>query len=301
MKKRILPVALVFVFIFLAGCSAKMGPDGFNDVSGSKGELNMPNDNYGYDRDYAPTVPEEPSQGGAVAPDTYEKKIIINASMTVQVKDVAIAYEKFLEAARTNGGYEFSSSKSEHGNSIRITAVFKIAPSKLDTLMSSLRGEGKMLSENKESADVTDEYYDAEIRLDTMRKTLEKYYQFLNDAKSVEDMMKIQAEINRITADIESLTGKLQRLTKDTKEATLEIVLTEEYTPAAQEIKWNSLSFSDMGRLIKNVFLGILNFFVSLLQWLAIIIAGLSPILIIGAVVLFFIIRKKRKNKNKTE
>ena len=60
---------------------------------------------------------------------------------------------------------------------------------------------------NINAEDITDSYFDTETRLENLEKSLEKYYQFLDEAKTVEDMLAIQTRIDEITTDIELLKG----------------------------------------------------------------------------------------------
>ena len=77
-----------------------------------------------------------------------------------------------------------------------------------------------------------------------------------------------------------------------------------------REINWNTLSFDDMGYLIKRGFFSVTNAIVSLLQWLVVILVGYSPLwIILGAgIILWWRLRKGRedgkrfgKRRNKSE
>jgi hypothetical protein len=52
-----------------------------------------------------------------------------------------------------------------------------------------------------------------------------------------------------------------------------------------------------MGYFIRNGFIAIVNFFISIFQWIFIALAVTSPIWIIPAVVIIVLVRKKKKKK----
>jgi|GEM_PF-3868887 len=241
-------------------------------------------------------APVEPPAANA-APPEYERKIIRNADISLEVSGVEKAYEKILDWAKKNGGYE-SSRHMELGNGKPyISATIKIKAENLDAFLTHTKTVGKTLDSSIRSDEVTDQYYDLETRLKTMRKTLDKYYEFLAETKTVKEMLEVQSSIDRMTLEIESIEGQLRLLKAMVAESTVNLTLSEKpdvVTDTEEEIIWSALSFGDMLTLTGRMFVRVGNFFVSLLQWLVI----ASPILLILlAVYLILRISIKRYRK----
>jgi hypothetical protein len=149
------------------------------------------------------------------------------------------------------------------------------------------------------SEDITDSYYDATIRLETKRKSLESYFGMLANAKTTDEVLKIQRIIDGITEEIEALEGRLRMWSSRVDMATVNLYIRQDNDPIQirKEISWNTLSLDDMGYLIKHGFYSVTNTIVSLLQWIVVILVGYSPLWLIlaAAVILFFVLKKRRR------
>ena len=71
--------------------------------------------------------------------------------------------------------------------------------------------------------DVTEDYYDTEIRLKNKELYLEKYRDFLEQAKTVKDMLEVQEKIRNMEEEIESAKGKLRFIDDKVNFSTLDI------------------------------------------------------------------------------
>ncbi|MDN5378307.1 MAG: hypothetical protein PWQ76_562 [Clostridiales bacterium] len=231
------------------------------------------------------------------------KKIIKNASLDIEAKNVTEAYQKLLEYITAQGGYEFSQNLSNNSDYATINAVVKIPADKLDGALKYAEECGKVINVNTYTNDITSEYTDTELRLENKRKALQKYYDFYAKATTMEELVAIQAQIDQLTADIESYEGLLKMWNSQIDESTITILIKEASDPnkIPEDIEWNSISFSTMGKLIRNGFFAVVNGIVSFIQWAVIIIASASPIIAIGAVVWFAVTKllKSRRSKKK--
>ena len=94
----------------------------------------------------------------------------------------------------------------ETDTKLEIYADFGI-PKKIDVFVEELDTE--IVNYQYNAQDITDDYYDVMIRLDTA-EVIGKYYEFCLMQK-MEDIVYIQGEIDRLTEDIELL----QRLNQE--------------------------------------------------------------------------------------
>jgi len=73
------------------------------------------------------------------------------------------------------------------------------------------------------SRDVTEEYVDVEARLKNLKLQEQRYRDLLNRAEKVEDILKVERELERIRGTIESLEGRMNYLKNQISLSTLEI------------------------------------------------------------------------------
>lgn len=245
------------------------------------------------------------NEGGA-ADSEYEKKVIKNAEMVLDATDVAGCYNDILAFAKQNGGYEFSYNSNKYDEYFYINAVIKILPQNLEKFMNFAGDSATLISSRVYSNDISSEYYDSVTRLNTLHKSLDKYYEFLESTTTVKDMLNVQNEINNLTLQIESYEGRIKYWNSMVGEATVTItvnpIIPEKPRVEQRQINWNTLSFDDMLYLLKKGFLGVINVFVTGFQWLVIVLVSALPVIaVIAVIIIALILNKKRKTKNKSD
>jgi len=230
---------------------------------------------------------------------SFQRKVIKNINLELEAKDVKAVYDQILAYATARGGYEFSRDQQTYGEQIVISAQIKIDPRQLDDFVAFIGTVCDVVSEKSTSSDITADYFDAKTRLATMERTLQTYYDFLENAKNIDESLKVQQQIDELTLQIETLKGRINLWDNLLAESTVSIYLRQVVDPveAKREINWSTLSLDDMGYLIKAGLLTVLNALVVVLQWAAIIIAVASPIWIVALVVILVIRRKRRQKR----
>ena len=291
MNKKKTAVYMFICILLFTGCSAKMSSD------------NAVLEEAAYE-DVATQAPIESERAANITEETKpsEKKIIKSADVFIEANNANDTYEKLYERLIQLDGYEFSRNSGQNNNTVSINLTLKIPAQSLDTFLSFLKECGDIKNMNVSARDITDQYYDIQLRLENMKRSLAKYYEFLHNAQNVEDMLKVQSEINNLTAEIESAEGRINLWNKQTAESDITITIREKNDPArySGRVKWNSLSFNDMGNIIKVGFVSVSGTVVSIIQWLIIITISCLPIIIIAAAIVFLLIYlKKQKNKKK--
>lgn len=234
----------------------------------------------------------------------YEDKIIRTATVYMESDDAQKCYDTLLKFAEENGGGELTVNKDsdsyENYSCVTITATLRISPGKLNEFIELAEKTDEVTSSSISADDVTSEYYDIKIRLESKKAALENYYDLLKKAESIQDSLEIQRYITDLTAEIESMEGKLKYYDNKTELSTIELTISESHkniSAVDDDFEWDSLSLSDVGTLIKNGFLSVVNFLWSLLLWIIIIAAALSPILLIAAAVIIIVHRRKKHSK----
>jgi hypothetical protein len=318
--KKIFGLFIIIAMVLSAGCSASYdsygltansAPQYYNlmAVADSAVPGAIPPGEFGF-YGGAEIMMTATGTGTAEASLPAERKIIRDADITLEVEDVDISYGNILRQLAAFGGYE--ADRNMHSNNFirngvrhsspTVNATLKIPAANLDAFLEGLRDEGEIISSNISSADITEQYFDAQIKLTTLEKTLENYYRFLEEATDIDEQLRITRYINDITREIEQLKGSLRRWDSLVDYSTVRLNLYRPFEAPAPErvIEWDSLSLEDMGWFISSGFLGVVNAIFSVIQWAVIAAATASPVLVPAAVLIIVLIRRRRKNKNAT-
>ncbi len=288
MKRWIAVILVILVSLLWIGCSAqtpqsgdyaseKSTPDGEDATGGSSGNGDI----------------GSPANNSDVA-----RKIVRDATLDLEAVDVVKAYEDLLAWASEHDGYEVNRTQNKTNGFISIDASIKMNPDALDAFLEYAATVGDVINTRIDTEDITESYYDTETRLRSMEESLERYFDFLDQSANIEESLSVQREINSLTVEIESLKGKLKVWDSLLAESIVTIRLRQSNDPAKirREITWSTLSFADMLYLMQSGLMRVANIFVSVLQWIAVILVATAPLWVIALIVIF-IIRKRRKKR----
>ena len=127
-------------------------------------------------------------------------------------------------------------------------ATVRVPAAELDAFLEALiAGQGELLERRVEVLDVTRSYVDLESRLGSAKKTRARLEALLERAQDVEDVLSIEKELGRITAEVEAMEAQLRNLSQEVALATVEIQCRTESRPGAvgwlfygvfQGVKW---------------------------------------------------------------
>lgn len=102
------------------------------------------------------------------------------------------------------------------------TLVVRVPSSRFEEAFQWVRAAGRVLAEARQAEDVTEEFVDLGIRLDTARKARDRLLEVLKRAEKVEDVLKVEAELRRLTDEIERMEGRRKLLADQVAMSTLE-------------------------------------------------------------------------------
>jgi hypothetical protein len=137
----------------------------------------------------------------------------IEAKLAIEVKDVAISLNEVRSLVAASGGQileeSIEDSKRERP-SARMTA--RVPSSGAFDFLARLEATGVVRSRQMSSRDVGKQYFDATLRVKSLDQVLARYYDLLNKANSIEETMRVEEHIARISGEIESIKGELRWL-----------------------------------------------------------------------------------------
>lgn len=222
------------------------------------------------------------------APADYEEKIIRTGYVTIRSTKVKEAYDRALKLAKKYNGIIVNSSTSKYDDYEEAMVEIKVPPKHFMTLIEEAKEIGEVESKNISEEDVTEEYYDIRARLENKEKVRDRLFDLLRKAYKVEDILKVEHEIERVGEEIERLEGRLRYLENKTDYARITLTIYNRDIPV----------FEKMG--IKDGFVRSIQFSIKFffgIIWLFIILIPLFIIIAIAWIIIVWLIRRKRKSR----
>jgi hypothetical protein len=175
---------------------------------------------------------EQPKQQVAPATATqvdWDKKIIKNASLTVEAKKHKTYNDFVHEQVKRTGGYVAEEEQNKSEYKIENIVTIKVPVDQFDNLVKSLTStkDENVVSQKVTSQDVTGEVIDTRSRTEAKRQIRLRYLDLLKQAKNMEEILKVQQEINNIQVEIEAGSGRVSYLTHAAAYSTVQLTFYE--------------------------------------------------------------------------
>lgn len=236
--------------------------------------------------------------GDPTSSDISIRKLVKNVDTTIQVEDTKASYDSILKQAEAMGGYLVSSNISDYDGRKFYNLSVRVPAEKLQEFLDYLEGLGRIVHQNINTEDITEQYYDAQARLDNALIQEAQLKDIMKQAKTVDEILKVKQQMDSVQERIEQLKGQLKLWDQLTAMSLVNIELqpSRETVAVSKYVDWNILSGNEIAVRIRNGFVSTLNFIVNLALYLVIfIISALPAILII--ILIIFLIRKYRPFK----
>jgi hypothetical protein len=168
----------------------------------------------------APAAPEDPAgvaEGSSPAVQIVNdptRKIIKDATFILEVQNVAIALTQIGNIAAQSGGYVLETNTAADPNT-RQTGLIKIAVpvDQFEAALQHVRETSiTIISEQASGQDVTQEFVDTQSQIANLEATQARIREFLNQAKTIEESLKVNAQLTEIEGQISQLKGRSQFL-----------------------------------------------------------------------------------------
>jgi len=216
--------------------------------------------------------------------------VITNSYLSLQVSKVAAVQKQVIKKAEELGGYMVNSSIENPSDVASATVTVRIPSKQLENALQYYRSLSiKVISENLQGDDVTDQYVDFAAQLKTYEKTKAIFEQMLDKAINVQDILQIQREIINVQASIDSIKGQQDYLEKNAEMAKITLYLsTDELAlPYAPTDTWRpSVIFKQAVRSL----VGTVRRIGSLAIWI-----GVYAIIWVPILLIVLYIRRKRR------
>lgn len=238
---------------------------------------------------------------GSAARPTDGEKLIGNLYYEIETLQFDDSVAKVQSLYEELGGYvQESSVEGVSGQCLRSAHyILRIPQEKAAQLKERTDALGNVLRTDTSVQNVTDEYYDIEARLKSLRTQEERLLALLEKSGSLEDIIQLEQALSDVTYEIEKLTGTLRNydslisymtVTMDLREVTKETEVA--HAPVTLGERISAQFHSTMA--------GLAEFGEASLVFLA----GSLPVLLLLAVLgllVFFLVRGvKRSHKKRT-
>lgn len=187
----------------------------------------------------AAPAPQRAASGGAAQGQadqaqqnlpSLDRMIIRTVTMTIAVGDVESAFHQVEQIVSEQQGYVAGSQLRQDGDRMTATVTIRVPadPATYQTTLERLRGIAeRVVDEQSQAQDVTEEYVDLESRLRNLRATEQSLLQLLNRAEKIEDIINIQRELTNVRGQIEQIQGRKQALERRADMATITLTIRE--------------------------------------------------------------------------
>ena len=226
---------------------------------------------------------------GEAAP-ARKRKIILNYSISLEVKDLAAAQEVVKQLAESSGGYVFNSSRAgdESGSAMGRISI-RVPSGKANMIMKGIRGLGRIENENSTAEDITEQYVDMEARLNNAKSSEARLLGLYRQAGKLSDVLAVEKELTRVRGDIEAFEAQKKNWDILTEMVTIEISLHEPSGgfPSGHRF-WST---------IKGAFGKAVEVIADSLHALIIFVAGVLPWLVVFGPIIYLLVKWRRKKK----
>lgn len=160
-------------------------------------------------------------------------KLILSADLALETRDYDKAVADIEQMTAAAGGYIQSSGASGDPGSRFANYTLRVPQEKFESFFSQLGETCHVVSSNRWSEDVTDQYTDIETHLATLRTKHERLLSLLDQASKMEDIISLENALADCEYEIDSLTGEKRQYDDLVSFATITVSLSEVQTLTA--------------------------------------------------------------------
>lgn len=197
-------VALALCLTLLAGCASRGG-----DVGGAAAE---------------------PVSAGysATQGKTSGRLLVWTADFSVEVADLAKSAVQLSARMIALGGYV--EEKSDYGSQSQ-SFVYRVPEDAFNEALGDVERSGTVQRRHVKGEDVTEQYVDVETRLKNNLALRDRFRDLLAKAKDVKEILLIEAELNRIQSEIDSMEARMRVLKDQIQMSTIRVSLQQQVPP----------------------------------------------------------------------
>jgi Domain of unknown function (DUF4349) len=185
----------------------------------------------------APQVPANKAGSGANGPALpagltgQSAKIEENGSITLVVagKQIQADLSRVMTIAVSNGGFVSGTDTQSAmpGTPAQGTVTLDVPEASFGTVLSEVKGFGKVAMLTTSATDVTGQYVDLQARINALEDSRQQYLTIMTKATTIGGILAVESQLDNLQSQLEQLQGQQQVLDNETTYATLTVTLTQ--------------------------------------------------------------------------
>lgn len=301
MKKCIKNIfILIFIPILLSGCSSsittnEVASDSFSQSNGGA-FIESGDYNYSFEEDYIESTSTD------ISGSQYSEKLVYTCNIRLEtlnytdtiksIKNKVSGFNGFIEYE-----YEYDTNYNWYSDEINLGTMhmnltIRIPSNRYDEFISSLDGDGKILSKSSNVDNITKEYYDISAVIESLKIQEARLITMLESAETIDDMIAVEKRLTEVQTQLNRYKTSLATMDMGVEYSTIELNIDEvrNYT----DIKDNNTFLSRLNNTLKESW----KSFWSILEGLLFFIIRMIPVVIIfipiGFIIWILIIKIKK-------
>jgi hypothetical protein len=181
---------------------------------------------------YQPVPTQAPVSSGT--PDiadhagAIDQKLIYTGQVSLEVTDVPASVDNLKTLAAGKGGYFASSTFStQYNNRKTAMVVLRVHAKEFESVLAGVKEIGTVKSATTNGEDVTAEYVDLVARKASYQNQIAQYNEIMKKSEKVEDIIKVQEQIDRVQTSLDQLDGRMRYLNNRIDLSTITVILAE--------------------------------------------------------------------------
>jgi hypothetical protein len=153
--------------------------------------------------------------------DAVDQMLVFNGALALAVlpDTIPASIDAAVQLAVDAGGYV--AQQTDTGLTLRV-------PSKrFRRLMKGLEALGQVRSRSVQTLDVSEEFHDLKVRLENLQSTRTRIQKLLGQAKDLSEILVVEKELERVSAEIDAIEGRLRFLSSQAAFSTVTMAFQE--------------------------------------------------------------------------
>jgi len=225
------------------------------------------------------------------ASQAFDRKIIRNANLTIEVASATDSQRKIVPIAESHQGFVVTSEATQRTSGdrnqpeITVNLVVRVPAAQFNQVMEEIRALGaRVIQEKVTGQDVTEEFMDLEARIKNQKALEAQFTEIMKRAGKVDDALSVQRELAEVRTEIEKLEGRRRFLENQSSLSTINVTL----QPPTQIVNatgfWYSVrsAFSDGVDVASEIILFLIRAIIALLPIMVLIVLPSALIVKLG-------------------
>ncbi|WP_156384202.1 DUF4349 domain-containing protein [Marmoricola sp. Leaf446] len=172
--------------------------------------------------------------GAAAAQPALQRAVVATGEVSVVADDVRTAREEALRLTRGWGGLvaDEQTSSDDRGRPTDSTLVLRVPTPRFADALDALAGLGRAVDQTRSAEDVTTQVVDTEARVRAAERSIRSIERLLSRAEQLGEVIRIESDLARRQADLDSLKQQQAYLADQTSLSTITLHLQR---PSADE------------------------------------------------------------------